>query len=127
MLVCSLLFYHQYIRPQDGVHPASMKLEIKWSLKELHISVRRTVTNDTRVKDILVDFMQSAYNTVKNKDVGTVYPERVVLFDETGRKLDGDKTIEEEFPKAKPGKPLKLVAAYDCRQSERTSKRKRED
>jgi hypothetical protein len=104
-----------------------MKLDIKWSLKERHIGELRTVANDTMVKDILVEFMLSARDLLKGKDIEKVYPDRVVLFDETGRKLDGDKTIEEEFPNAKPGKRLKLVAAYDCRQSERTSKRKRED
>jgi hypothetical protein len=104
-----------------------MKIEINWSMKERNIGEHRTVAEDTRVKDILVDFMQSALDDLKGKDFETVYPDRVVLFDETGRKLDGDKTIKEEFPKAKPGKRLKLVAAYDCRESERTSKRKRED
>lgn len=104
-----------------------MKIEINWSMKERNIGEHRTVAKDTRVKDILVHFMQSAWEDLKDKNIEKVYPDRVVLFDETGRKLDGDKTIEEEFPTAKPGKPLKLVAAYDCRQSERTSKRKRED
>jgi hypothetical protein len=109
------------------VHPESMKLEIKWSVKGYDIETIWTVANDTRVKDILVDFMLSARDSLKDKDIGTVYPDRVVLFDVTGRKLDGDKTIEEEFPAAKPDERLKLVAGYDCRGSERVSKRKRED
>jgi hypothetical protein len=104
-----------------------MKIEINWSMKERNIGELRTVTNDTRVKDILVHFMQSAWDDLKNKNIEKVYPDRVVLFDETGRKLDGDKTIEEEFPTAKPGERLKLVAGYDCRKSERAPKRKRED
>jgi hypothetical protein len=104
-----------------------MNIEINWSMKERNIGEHRTVANDTRVKDILVHFMQAVWEDLEGKNIEKVYPDRVVLFDETGRKLDGDKTIEEEFPTAKPGKPLKLVAAYDCRRSERTSKRKRED
>ena len=104
-----------------------MKIEINWSMKERNIGEHRTVANDTRVKDILVHFMQSVWDDLKDKNIEKVYPDRVVLFDETGRKLDGDKTIQEEFPKAKSRKRLKLVVGYDCRQSERTSKRKRED
>jgi hypothetical protein len=104
-----------------------MKIEINWNFKGRDIGEHRTVAKDTRVKDILVDFMQSAFDDLKGKDFETVYPDRVVLFDETGLKLDLDKTIQEAFPNAKSGEQLKLIAGYDCRKSERTPKRKRED
>ena len=105
----------------------NMELDIKWILKERTISSLRTVPGDTTVKHILVDFMESAWESVKDKDIEKVYPDRVVLFDETGLKLDLDKTIQEAFPNAKSGEQLKLIAGYDCRKSERTPKRKRED
>ena len=104
-----------------------MRLDIEWKMQGGTISVLRTVPEDTKLNDILVDFMESAEKSVNDKYIEKVYPDRVVLFDENGLKLDLDKTIRQAFPNAESGKPLKLIAAYDCRRSERTSKRKRED
>ena len=101
-----------------------MELHIKWEMKGRTISVLRTVPADTKLNDILADFMESAWKSVQDKDIEKVYPDRVVLFDEAGVKLDLDKTIQEAFPTAKSGEQLKLVAGYDCRKSERTPTRK---
>jgi hypothetical protein len=104
-----------------------MELEIKWQLESRMFERWRTVPGDTKLKDVLVHFMDSAWESVKDKHIERVYGDRVVFFDEKGTKLDLDKTIQEAFPNAESGKPLKLIAAYDLRKSERTSKRKRED
>lgn len=104
-----------------------MDIEIKWELQSRTFNEWRTVTEDTKLKDVLVHFMDSAWESVKDKYIEKVYGDRVVLFDDKNVKLDLDKTIRQAFPNAESGKPLKLIAAYDCRKSERTSKRKRED
>ena len=104
-----------------------MEIEIKWELKSRTFNEWRTVSGDTKLKDVLVHFMDSAWESVKDKDSEQVYGDRVVFFDEKGTKLDLDKTIQQAFPNAESGKPLKLIAAYDLRKSERTPKRKRED
>ena len=104
-----------------------MKIRVKWEMKGQTVSVRRTVPEDTKLNDILVDFMESAWESLQDKHIEKVYPKLVVLFDGKGQKLDLDKTMQEAFPTAKSGKRLMLIAAYDCRKSERTSKRKRED
>jgi hypothetical protein len=104
-----------------------MKIEIKWELKERTFNEWRTVPGDTKLSVILKSFMDSAWESVKDKHIERVYGDRVVFFDEKGMKLDLDKTIQQAFPNAEFGKPLKLIAAYDLRKSERTPKRKRED
>ena len=104
-----------------------MKIEIKWELKERTFNEWRTVPGDTKLSVILKSFMDSAWESVKDKHIEKVHGDCVVLFDEKGTKLDLDKTIQQAFPNAESGKPLKLIAAYDRRKSERTSKRKRED
>jgi hypothetical protein len=104
-----------------------MKIEITWKLESRIFNEWRTVSGDTKLKDVLVHFMDSAWKSVKDKHIERVYGDRVVFFDEKGTKLILDKTIQQAFPNAKSGKSLKLIAAYDLRKSERTPKRKRED
>ncbi len=97
-----------------------MKIKIEMDLKPCVFTIRKTVQEDTLLKDILTDFMTSAWQHLQDKDVGLKYPERVVLFDRKGRQLDLDKTIQLVFPKVKSHKRLKLLARYACRSSKRT-------
>ena len=96
-----------------------MKIQIEWDLKVLVYTIRKAVAKETPLKDILEDFMESAWEHLKNKNVDVKYPERVVFFDGKGRKLDLHKTIQEAFPTAKSGERLKLLARYNRRTSER--------
>jgi len=96
-----------------------MQIKIVWDLKALVFTIRKTVQPDTLLKDILEDYMTSAWEHLQNEEVHVKYPERVVLFDGKGRQLDLDQTIQHAFPKANSGKRLKLLARYGCRSSKR--------